>query len=273
MPAPDLPPLPPLTPAPSGARDLIVHLHSRLLDPASVAGVTVVVIDQIRASVTMTAALHAGAPFIEPVLTVEEAFARAAFHRNQGTRVLIGGERAGVAVLGFDLDNSPRNFTPDRIDGRTLVFTTSNGTAALLLVRRAARILVGSLANLSAICDAVADDPRPVHILCSGTRDEISLDDCLPAGAMVQHLLARGRKLTSDDSGRMCLALWRDTLVAPPGIARALRESRGGRNLARIGLDADIDFCAIVDQIPIVPIFDPASGRVTIEKSGSRTTT
>jgi 2-phosphosulfolactate phosphatase len=264
MPAPDLPPPPP---APQGPLPLFVHLHVRLLDPAVVAGATVIVIDQIRASVTMTAALHARAPFIEPVLTVEDAFTRAAALRTAGIPALIGGERAGIAVEGFDLDNSPRNYTQDRIAGRPLVFTTSNGTASLLHVRRAHRILVGSLSNLSAIVSAVATDPRPVHILCAGTRDEISLDDCLPAGAMVQRLIAQGRTLGSDDSGRMCLALWRDTLASKGGIATTLRESRGGRNLSRIGLDADIDFCAKVDHLPVLPAFDPGTGRITIERS------
>ncbi len=268
MPAPDLPPPPP---APQGPRPLFVHLHVRLLDPAVVAGAIVIVIDQIRASVTMTAALHARAPFIEPVLTVEDAFTRAAALRTAGIPALIGGERAGIAVEGFDLDNSPRNYTQDRIAGRPLVFTTSNGTASLLHVRRAHRILVGSLSNLSAIVSAVATDPRPVHILCAGTRDEISLDDCLPAGAMVQRLIAEGRTLGSDDSGRMCLALWRDTLASRGGIASALRESRGGRNLSRIGLDADIDFCALVDHLPVLPTFDPGTGRITIERSSQIT--
>ncbi len=262
MPAPDLPPPPP---APQGPRPLFVHLHVRLLDPAVVAGVTVIVIDQIRASVTMTAALSARAPFIEPVLTVEDAFTRAAALRADGIPALIGGERAGIAVPGFDLDNSPRNYTEARIAGRPLVFTTSNGTASLLHVRRAHRILVGSLSNLSAIVDAVATDPRPVHILCAGTRDEISLDDCLPAGAMVQRLTAMGRTLGSDDSARMCLSLWRDTLASKGGIASTLRESRGGRNLSRIGLDADIDFCALVDHLPVLPTFDAASGRIALD--------
>jgi 2-phosphosulfolactate phosphatase len=248
---------------------LHVHLHSKLLDPALVAGCTVIVIDQIRASVTMTAALHAGSPFIEPVLTVEEAFARASALRQGGTTVLIGGERAGVAVAGFDLGNSPRSYTRERVQERPLVFTTSNGTAALLQVRRASRILVGSLSNLSAICDAVAQDTHEIHILCAGTRDEISLDDCLPAGAMVERLVARGRTLPSDDSGRMCLALWRDAITSKGGITAALRESRGGRNLARIGLDGDIDYCAEVDRLPIVPRFDATAGRIAIERVAS----
>jgi 2-phosphosulfolactate phosphatase len=236
------------------------------LGPAAVSDATVIVIDQIRASVTMTAALHAGAPFIEPVLTVEDAFTRAAALRTAGIPALIGGERAGIAVEGFDLDNSPRNYTQDRIAGRPLVFTTSNGTASLLHVRRAHRILVGSLSNLSAIVSAVATDPRPVHILCAGTREEISLDDCLPAGAMVQRLIAQGRTLGSDDSGRMCLALWRDATSSATSIATTLRESRGGRNLSRIGLDSDIDFCAKIDHLPIVPAFDPGTGRITVER-------
>ena len=82
----------------------------------------------------------------------------------------MGGERGGVLIPGFDLDNSPLSYTRERVQGKTIIFTTSNGTAALLHAKNAAEILVGSFANVTAICQRVANDPRPVHILCAGTR-------------------------------------------------------------------------------------------------------
>jgi 2-phosphosulfolactate phosphatase len=163
-------------------------------------------------------------------------------------------------IEGFDLDNSPFSYTPERVAGKTIVFTTSNGTAGLLHARQAHRVLVGCFSNLSAVCARVAEEERPVHILSSGTRDNVSLDDCLPAGAIVEKLVAAGRNLVPDDAARLCLAAWRSVSHSPAALTGAMRESRGGRNLVRIGLEADVDYCALIDTLPIVPEFDPATG-------------
>jgi 2-phosphosulfolactate phosphatase len=116
---------------------------------------------------------------------------------------------------------------------------------------------------VTAICDAVADDPRPVHIICCGTRSELSMDDCLPAGAMVEQLVARGRELSTDDAARFALLAWSAVRADPVALRVAMRSSRGGRNLVRIGLGNDVDFCSTLDAIPIVPEFHPATGLIT----------
>jgi 2-phosphosulfolactate phosphatase len=257
MPAPDLPP-PPTFDVPT-SRVLAAHIHMHDVAPADLAGCVVIVIDAIRASVTICKALHAGACAVVPVLTAEDARERARGFA-QPRNVLLGGERGGVLIEGFDIDNSPFSYTPERVEGKTIVFTTSNGTAGLLHARQAHRVLVGCFSNLSALCERVAEEERPVHILCSGTRDNVSLDDCLPAGAMVEKLVAAGRNLVPDDAARLCLAAWRSLSHEAGAISRAMRESRGGRNLVRIGLESDVDFCAIIDSLPIVPEFDPATG-------------
>lgn len=283
MPAPDLPP-----PISFGtiARPLAVHLHPRLVTPEQLAGGVVLMIDNLRASVTIAAALTAGAVSVRPVLTVEEAFEhRRRLHAaNPGppgarndhphhpasphpssakpiTIPLLGGERGGTLVDGFDLDNSPSSYTAHKCARKNIIFTTTNGTAALLHARLAALVLVASMANVTAIASAIANDPRPVHILCAGTRDEIGLDDCLPAGAIVERLLAAGRSLVQDDSARLCLRAWRD--ATKRSVLDAMRDTRGGRNLVSIGLDADIQFCSRLDTLPVVPVFDPATGLIT----------
>ncbi len=127
----------------------------------------------------------------------------------------------------------------------------------------AARVLVGSLPNLSAVCAAAADDPRPVHILCAGTRDEITLDDCLPAGAMVERLVRLGRGLAAEDSARLCLHAWLGAVGAgAAGVVGAMRSSRGGRNLVRLGMDADVEYCSTPDTLDVVPVFDAGSGLI-----------
>lgn len=259
MPAPDAPPPPPHV---ITERPLAVHLHAKFVDPEALVGGVAIVIDALRASVTMTAALANGAAHVEPVMTVEEGLAAAGRYPRE--RVVLGGERGGVLIPGFDLDNSPSGYTRERVGGRVLVFTTTNGTAALLHARRAALVLVGSFVNLAAVCDAVARDPRPVHIVCCGTREEIGLDDVLPAGAMVERLLAAGRQVVADDSALVAARAFRGAVASPGGVLAAMRSSRGGRNLVRLGLDADIEFCSRVDTLPVVPRFDPADGRVSV---------
>lgn len=239
----------------------------RFVTPDVLAGGVVIIVDALRASATIVQALASGAPFVHPVLTVEDARAVAA--RPDRAGCLLGGERGGVRIEGFDLANSPREYARERVAGRGLVFTTTNGTAALLHARAAGRVLVGSFCNLSALCAAVVNDPRPVHVLCAGTRDEVSLDDCLPAGAMVERLVAAGRGLVGDDSALMCLRAWREASSrGPAGIVEAMLASRGGRGLVRLGLDSDVEWCSRVDTLDVVPAFDAGRGVITAASAG-----
>jgi 2-phosphosulfolactate phosphatase len=255
MSAPDLPP-PPVHDA--GERPLAVHLTPGAVRAEELAGSVVVVIDALRATSTIAAALAAGAERIVPALTVEEARARAA----DIPGALLGGERGGVRPEGFVLGNSPASYTAEIVAGRTVVFTTTNGTAALLHAGRARRVLVGSLVNLTSVCDAVAQEPGTVHIVCAGTRDAASLDDCVPAGAMVARLRSV-RGLVAEDSGLLCLHAWEHAVRAGAlGIEAAMRAGRGGRNLARIGLHADIAWCSRVDGCPVLGAFDAERGEI-----------
>jgi 2-phosphosulfolactate phosphatase len=268
MSAPDLPP-PPSFDQPK-QRPLAVHLHASDIAPADLRGCVVVVIDAIRASVTIAQALANGATRIIPVLTAEDARrAKAALLSQHGaspSSVLLGGERGGVLIDGFDLDNSPFSYTRERVAGRTIVFTTSNGTAGLLHAREAAEVIVGSFVNVSAVCERIASDPRPVHIIACGTRHELSMDDCLPAGAMVEQLLAAGRELVTDDAARLCLCAWRACKAESTYREQLMQDSRGGRNMVRIGLTRDVNLCATPDAIPVVPIFDVGSGAITLAR-------
>ena len=97
-------------------------------------------------------------------------------------RVLLGGERGGKPLPGFDLGNSPREYTGKVCKGNTLVLTTTNGTRALLRAAEAERVLVAAFVNYSAVCEQLRQDARPVHIVCAGTEGEVSLEDTLLAG-------------------------------------------------------------------------------------------
>ena len=241
---------------------MAVHLAPAQAEPADLRGSIVVMVDTLRASTTIAAALHAGATEIIPCLSVEQAMHAAAA---RAPRPALGGERGGRLIPGFELGNSPRDYTPQRVRGRAVVFTTTNGTAALLhaAAAGAAEILIGAFANISAVCGRIAADPRPVHILCAATRDRVTLDDCLAAGAMVDRLLSAGRNLSAGDGGdpaRLCLSAWH---LGEVDLLAALAASRGGRNLAAIGLQRDIADCAAIDAHPVVPSFSPTTGLIT----------
>src|SRR5438132_9688378 len=126
---------------------LFAHFLPTLMDPDELRDGTAVVIDVLRASTTICHALAAGAREVIPCLEVEEARRVAA--DNSGSRPMLGGEREGVRIEGFDLGNSPGEYRPDTVGGRTVVFTTTNGTRAMLGCRSARRVLIGSFVNFS----------------------------------------------------------------------------------------------------------------------------
>jgi len=262
MPAPDLGPAVPFQ---SIERPLAAHLLPSLAAPAQLAGSIVIVIDALRASVTISAALSSGASRVIPTLTVEDAIATKQRMTDSGYNaadIVLGGERGGVLIPGFDLDNSPLAYTSDRVRSRSVIFTTANGTAAMLHAASATRVLIGALTNLSQVVRAIANDPRPVHIICSGTRGEITFDDCLAAGAIVDRLLLAGRQLVSDDSALVCLHAWKQAQAT--GIEQMFSASRGGRNLLRLGFQRDLSYCATVDALPVLPEYFPARGELVL---------
>jgi 2-phosphosulfolactate phosphatase len=244
-----------------------------LIQTEPLASGTAVVIDLLRASTTICYALAAGAKEVIPCLEVEEARRLAA---EIAPSPLLGGERGGVQIEGFDLGNSPDEYRPENIAGRTIVFTTTNGTKAMLACRRAGRVLVGSLVNLSAIC-AQLNPNQVTHLICAGTESKITREDVLCAGAIVDRLTAWELIGPSDlnDEARIARDAWRETMhgleIDDPGaietLARTLRDTRGGRNLIALGLEHDIDAAAQIDRFQVVPELDTKNWRITAAPS------
>ncbi len=232
--------------------------------PAEVAGRTVVVIDVLRASSSIVEAMAAGARTIFPVASIEEAIRLAnTLGRDQ---VLLCGERRSLTIEGFDLGNSPGEFTPARVAGKTLVMTTTNGTSSMAAAGGAARVIVGSLLNLSAVvADLVKTGAEPVF-LCSGREGRFGLDDAVTAGTMIAALQEAlpDAVWTMNDGARAALALgraWSDDLLALFAVTAA------GRQLADAGLEADLAFCAQTDLRDVLPLFHDRS--ITLADNGS----
>ena len=240
---------------------LAAYLLPELVAAEDLAGCAVVAVDVLRATTTIIHALAAGAREVQPVLTVDEARSRTAGWAG----ALLGGERGGKQIEGFDLGNSPAEYTPEKMRDRTLVFTTTNGTRALQHARKAKRILVGTFVNLSAACRELQGEDK-VAILCAGTDRQISREDVLFAGAVTDELCRSG-SWELNDQAEIAADAWRAAvrqMTEGSHLAVLLRGSLGARNLIEIGQERDIDIAAEVDKFDIVPAFDPKSGLVTL---------
>jgi 2-phosphosulfolactate phosphatase len=215
------------------------------MEAATVQGSTAVVIDAIRATTTIVEALAHGATRIFPTTSTEEAVKLASSLGREDT--LLCGERRGLKVEGFDLGNSPAEFTPDLIEGKRLVMSTSNGTTALALVHEADRILACALTNLGAVASAVKDDERLV-VLCSGREGRFALEDALCAGHLLLRLGGGKDGLEMDDAARAAVALAQSVV---PGVS-FLKSTTAGRSLDEIDLAGDLDICGDVDRHDVV---------------------
>lgn len=228
-------------------RSVHVHLVPSLLPPSSLPGGLAVVVDILRASTTIVHSLAAGCRAIFPAAEIDEA--RRLADSLPAGKVLLAGERGGLPVSGFDLGNSPAEFTPERCAGLDLVLTTTNGTRALLGALDADRILVGAFVNFSALCEQVVQDRRPLHLICAGSEGQVVLEDVLFAGAVVEALRAE-LEVSLDDSSRLAWDAFENHGRALEG---ALEISHGGRHLTSLGYGADIALAAVVDRFALVP--------------------
>ncbi|MCH8828960.1 MAG: 2-phosphosulfolactate phosphatase [Planctomycetes bacterium] len=241
-------------------REIHTHFLPSLFEPADLDGGTAVVIDVLRASTTICHALAAGAKAVIPCAEIEEARQLAA--NLAGENVVLGGERQGKRIDGFDLGNSPSAYTPETVGGKTVVFTTTNGTRALFRCAEAERILIGSFNNLSAVVNQLLKLRQPIHLVCAGTNGNISQDDVLLAGALFSDCAEGNDDIPQIDDETSIAADFYQLNLGEMTL-EALKESRGGRNLLNLGLDADIERAAEIDRFDFVPVFSPQSGRVT----------
>jgi len=243
----------------SNTLQIDVYLLPALVDPVELESKTVVVIDVLRATTTIVHALAAGASEVAPCEEIEDAKKLAA---TLGTQAVLSGEREGLPIPGFDLGNSPAEYTRERVGGKTLVFTTTNGTRAMHRCRHAARVLLGAFVNFSAVCRELADDDQ-IALICAGTDGHVTREDTLLAGAMVDDL-SRARKCELNDQAEIAADAWQTAvrLLTDRPLGIMLRDSRGGRNLIETGQENDIDLAAQIDKFDVVPQLDLATWRI-----------
>jgi 2-phosphosulfolactate phosphatase len=210
-------------------------------------GNTAVVIDVLRATTTIIHALVAGCTAVHPCAEVEEA--RGLAGEMRVGRVLLAGERGGLRLPGFDLGNSPHEYTTKLCKGNALVLTTTNGTQALLRAVEAERAILAAFINYSAVCEQLIHDLRPIHLICSGTDGEVALEDTLLAGALVD-FLCETLAVRLNDAARLAWDCFENHGRALLG---ALEISKGGAILCELGYAGDLRAAVRVDQFNLVP--------------------
>lgn len=237
--------------------ELSIHPLPETIAPSDLAGGVVVVIDILRATTVIVHALAHGARAVVPAASIDEA--RMLADRWSVSERLLGGERHGVTIEGFDLDNSPYSYSPEIVNGKTIVFTTTNGTRAMRWASQADEILVGAFTNLSAVAGHLEDETRPVHLLCAGTDQRISAEDLLFAGAVADRLQNR---FQLHCESRIFLEFYQRHGVQFADRLQTLRASAGGRNLVELGFDRDIERASQIDLSNLVPRLEPTTGEL-----------
>lgn len=228
-----------------------------------------VVADILRATSVISTALHAGAGAIYPCLELNEAKALAQNLPN----ALLCGERQGLMPDGFDLGNSPGDYTRQRCQGRPIVMTTTNGTRALMASASAELVYTFSFGNINTVFEAVKTTQKSIHLVCSGTDGQISWEDTLACGMLANALIEAGHE-PGNDATRIAISLFENELWwmnidakgPQPGLVRVLKQGRGGRRVCEIGLEKDIIEVARLNDFAILTQMLPAPWRVVGHK-------
>lgn len=213
----------------------------------------VLVVDVLRASTSIAAALGNGARAVIPFEGVDEAITRA--RSLERSEVLLAGERKMAPIPGFPLGNSPKEFTADVVAGKTIVMTTTNGTAALASTVGAAEVLVGAFANYSAALAwlrAAARGGKSITVVCAGTNGRFALEDAICAGRFVRGIARRGIAPVLGDAANVAAIIDRRMGA---DLTAVLRDSEHGRALIEAGLGDDVAYCAGLDTHSVVPVY------------------
>jgi 2-phosphosulfolactate phosphatase len=217
-------------------------------------GGAAIVVDILRATTTVVAACAAGCRRVVPVESAEAAAALA--RRLSPGRTMLAGERAGERIAGFDLGNSPLEFTAERVAGSTIILTTTNGTAAMLVAASAGAAAVAALSNVDAAGRWALEQERDVTLLCAGEQGGFSLEDAVCAGLLVGRLAAAAPGCRLTDAALAALRLGERYA---PRLGQLAEDSSWARRLVANGRGADVAACLTPGTSDIVPRFEAGS--------------
>ncbi|HLF14512.1 MAG TPA: 2-phosphosulfolactate phosphatase [Bacteroidota bacterium] len=226
-----------------------VHFTALRLDELQLKDRNVVVLDVLRSGTSIAAALHRGAKQIIPVNNIESAMKIAGGLSSDVT--LKAGERNARMIEGFHFGNSPREFTSEMVKGKSIIFLTTNGTSAVVKGKHARNLVMGGFVNLSRIVDFLAELRSDFVLLCAGKENSFSMEDAVCAGRILNRFSEDFTgKLELNDSAVAAMTLDKSHGKA---ILKMLKNTEHGRYLASIGLGEDLEICAAIDSVPVLP--------------------
>jgi 2-phosphosulfolactate phosphatase len=207
----------------------------------------VVVIDIFRATSAIVTAFYNGVSKMIPVATVEEA------KEYQRNGYLAAAERNGEMIEGFELGNSPFGYMNNKVKGKTIAISTTNGTQAIEASRKASKILVGSFLNLDVLCEYLAAQKKDVILVCAGWKNKFNLEDTIFAGAVVEKLTTESDFEITCDSAIASKHLYN---LAKNDLFEFLGNSSHRNRLAKLDLERDIKYCLTPNQCPVIPVME-----------------
>lgn len=233
-----------------------VYFQPNQVEESLLKGKTVLVIDILRASTTIASALFHGAKEIIPSHTLDNA-TKIASNLFAGQSVL-GGERHGKKIDGFDLGNSPLEYHEENVNKKSIVFATTNGTVAIYRARYGDKVIITGFVNITSVVNYIKEQNlQELYILCAGKDQAFCIEDALCAGAIIDRLFSSHQfEFQLSDSARASLMMWERM---EQQLVEVLKESDHGKYLISIGAEADIDICATLDIYPVIPILKDSS--------------
>lgn len=214
-----------------------------------IAGKNIVVIDVLRATTTIVTALANNACCVIPVEHIEEA---RKIHNNENAgMVLLGGEREAKIIEGFHFGNSPLSYIEEKISGKKVVLTTTNGTRTIKACEEGENLYIVSFLNASAVVKKLIEDNQDIVVVCSGTDEQYSMDDALCAG-MIISLINNEEKITTTDLGWTVKELYE---IYKNDFHGLLKNCSHYKRLKENGFEEDLRYCLQTDVYSIVPIY------------------
>ena len=206
----------------------------------------VVVVDVLRATSAICTALELGVESIIPVSTIEDAL-----DYKDNDEYIIAAERNGKIVRGFDLGNSPTEYSNHSLEGKKMVLTTTNGTKAINIAKQDHLVVTGSFLNLKALTSFLVEMDNGIIILCAGWKNDYCLEDTLFAGALTEQLIKNEKFYYDNDSTVSSLMLYQK---AKDNLFDFLKDSQHRKRLAHLGIENDVRYCLELNKSEVIPV-------------------
>ena len=239
-----------------------VYSTAHTVREEDLAGKAVAVIDVLRAGSTIVTALHNGARSVIPVADMGAA-GRLAGHLDPDVG-LLGGERGGARIEGYQAGNSPLEYTAEAVAGRTVVLNTTNGTGALVKASQAGFLTAACFLNADAVAARLrheaSENNREVVLVCAGSEGRAALEDMLCAGYLLEQIWQGKEPASSPDGAHIAFSLFKQDRTR---LQKAVLRCNHAQHLAFLGFEADVRYCLQTNAVPVVPVY--GDSRLTLE--------